>query len=835
MARSRFLGALGLLLACVTLGLAAPVAPAHAQSLVPVQVAQKDPYPGATVALDFVGQRCPVRCFKIDGVKTSNFTALPGVTVTRASGGYAENPDGSLVWFQPGQARITNKGLLVEEGRTNLLLWSQDLTKAVWAKQQNSGSMDVATATGAAPDGTFTAQTVTISAANHALDETGVTVAPNTTYTFSFYVRRGSMPDMKWSVFDLTNSTDIVAPTSYFSKTSAVGWSRQSLTFATGSTTTKVNVYLLRDSLAQGTADFWGAQLELGAFATSYIPTTTASATRAADAILLTGLNIPASTYTALAQVLWPNPAAANGAAAIFAEGFTGASPAQGMTLGTDTTGVRYRLLQRSGATRADSQSSGPTLAQGEIVTGAVSTDGATAPLSVSGLTQTSLSTPSEADWGGGLSIGSRSGVSNYADTYIRVLTIYPASAAQAALNAKAAGDDLSSLNLNFASGSYSALINGLRVQKTSISSLASAMGATWSFSRVSQKIAKDSTGALHVFASNVPAITDLGLNVEEARTNKNINFNANPVDLTNVTLSGDAAATLSVVDDAAALAAAGLSTICTSGKVYKLDNTAGTTRAFAQIKGTTGNLNPHSLSIFWRGVGLAEYYLGASTGFSAQALTGSYVRYINPNLTPGTTGDLSTVGADAGSVVFFILNDTEEGSFATSPIVVQGASATRAADVPALSGLSLPSAYTLASAGSVSNADSSQGVRYADLSDGTSSNRVILFRNGSSQFGSYAVNVAGVQQATGISGGAIAIGTKTALAVRVAANNFGLSVGGAAVNSSSSGTVPTVTQLNLGSELGTAAFLDGFLSNVLIYPYAANDNELQYRSAGNW
>jgi hypothetical protein len=180
--------------------------------------------------------------------------------------------------------------------------------------------------------------------------------------------------------------------------------------------------------------------------------------------------------------------------------------------------------------------------------------------------------------------------------------------------------------------------------------------------------------------AGELARIDGIGAQVAPARANKCENWNANPVDLTGVSKSGDAASVLSVVDDSAALVAAGLSNICTSGMVYKLDNSAGTTNAIAQFSGGTGNTNSHVVSAFMRGSGIAKPQLSA-VGASNATMTNDYMR-IDRAITPTAGTNLMTILASPGAVVYFILNQLEEGSFATPPIITTGAAASRAGDL---------------------------------------------------------------------------------------------------------------------------------------------------------
>lgn len=197
---------------------------------------------------------------------------------------------------------------------------------------------------------------------------------------------------------------------------------------------------------------------------------------------------------------------------------------------------------------------------------------------------------------------------------------------------------------------------------------------------------AQKADGTWISFGSNTPRITDQGMLIEEARTNKNTNFNANPVDATNVTPATNI--TVTVVDDTAALVAAGLQNICTSGKVYKVVNTDTTTSRRVTPAGVSGNLNTHFAST-WVRVTAGSVSLGRSNDAAAIGSSTSSSTYtrIGGTFTPLTVNDSYGLFLQPLSTCYFILNQMEEGTFITSPIAVAGATATRNADVPQLIG----------------------------------------------------------------------------------------------------------------------------------------------------
>ena len=141
-------------------------------------------YPGASVALDFTRNLYRSGTPVVKGSPS----LLSGWTFTRASTGYAETAAGALVAFASGEPRRTDKGLLVEEARTNLargsVLTGGTLFPTDWSATINNGSSrgPVASTTGA--PGAWEASAVN----QRECFQQIITLAANSTYTVSVYV-----------------------------------------------------------------------------------------------------------------------------------------------------------------------------------------------------------------------------------------------------------------------------------------------------------------------------------------------------------------------------------------------------------------------------------------------------------------------------------------------------------------------------------------------------------------------------------------------------------------------------------------------------------------------
>ncbi len=158
------------------------------------------------------------------------------------------------------------------------------------------------------------------------------------------------------------------------------------------------------------------------------------------------------------------------------------------------------------------------------------------------------------------------------------------------------------------------------------------------------------------------------------------------------MTLSGDTAAILSIVDgedvsdvDWGDGTFRDLSELNAAGVVYKLDNSAGSTNANCVHAGSTGNTNTHSMMVVGRSAVGAVELRDSYGGSGWPTLPSAYTKTKSEGFTPLNTLTLVNIQCNAGEVAYFFLPHLIESSALPLPVIptVAGSSTTLTATNP--------------------------------------------------------------------------------------------------------------------------------------------------------
>jgi hypothetical protein len=359
--------------------------------------------------------------------------------VTAMPSAYAKNVGGLFpARFDYDPVTLAPRGILIEEQRANLLVYSEDWSNAAWTKQQ----VTITTNATLSPDGTTNADKIVedSSTAVHRTFQTITKAASAITYTFTVFVKAAerttasvfmqdstvfAQVDINLLTGALSNIVGTVSATNFGN-----GWWRVSVSGTSGTVTTALCMVASNNGGSfAGTAGFgifaYGAQAETGSFATSYIPTVASTVTRTADIANVTAANFsswynqPQGTF--VVEATQPAATGVNSRSLSANDGTVNES-VQVSFLSTGNGG--YGEV-RDGGTAVVSITNG-SFAVGSVAKMAFAVAANNAALSVNGAsptTDTSLTMPAVDR----LNIGTHAGAASPLNGHVRSIRYYPA------------------------------------------------------------------------------------------------------------------------------------------------------------------------------------------------------------------------------------------------------------------------------------------------------------------------------------------------------------------------------------------------------------------------
>jgi hypothetical protein len=368
--------------------------------------------------------------------------------------------------FDHNPVTLAPLGLLIEEARTNLAVYSAQFDDAAWVKTRANVTANVTVS----PDGTTNADKLavdTTAATTHRLNLTTTLTAA--AHTLSVYAKKAELNflilqlntvvnSLTWFNLDAGTISTLGSGVTATITNAGNGWYRCTITGTTTVGTNDAVIYpadangVSTTTVANGTSGIflYGAQLEAGAFATSYIPTVASQVTRNADVANMSGTNFsswynqPEGTLVAdfTFAVAQPNLATL--------PRFIGAVDSSGLT---PTSGTAITGYQRVGGTTqmqialGTSQIGTHKAAMAYGATSTVSLDGAVAT-SVTGSTAGSMNSLF-------LGIASNAFHNTSGQVWYRQIAYFNSRLPNAQLQTLTAPPLTSPLFMNFTTGSY--------------------------------------------------------------------------------------------------------------------------------------------------------------------------------------------------------------------------------------------------------------------------------------------------------------------------------------------------------------------------------------------